>query len=61
MIVALLHIKHLGWGAVGPTGRHTVGGVVARLMCPPSSLLNLGAGDAWHRSRPFLKEVWSNG
>ena len=53
--------QHLGRGAVGPTGHHTVGGVVARLMCSPSSLLNLGAGDALHRSHPFLKEVWSNG
>jgi len=26
-----------------------------------TSLLNLGAGDALHRSHPFLKEVWSNG
>lgn len=56
MIGALLHIKHLGWGAVVPTGHHTVGGVVARLMCSPSSLLDLGA---WLRlrARPFTTGV----
>lgn len=48
--------KHQGWGAVVPTGHHTVRGMVARLMCPPSSLLDLGA---WLRlrARPFSSGV----
>lgn len=52
----LSNIKHLGWGAVVPTGHHTVGGVVARFICPPSSLLDLCA---WLRLRaqPFSMGV----
>lgn len=45
--------NHPGWSAVVSTGHHTQGGVVARVMCPPSSLLGPGA---WFRlcARPFL-------
>lgn len=48
-------LKHLGRGRDGSVARHTVGGVAAQMMCPPTSL-KLGA---WFRRRvqPFAGGV----